>query len=78
MVKDRVAVLPLPSVTWTVNVYVPLVVGVPVIAPVTASSDSPGGSEPDVTAKVYAGLPPVTKTTCEYPTDWTASVNVWE
>ena len=34
------------------------VVGVPVIAPVEAFSDKPVGNEPEVTAYVYAAVPP--------------------
>ena len=39
--------------------YVPAVVGVPVIAPVEGFSVSPGGSEPLTMEKVYGGTPPV-------------------
>ena len=47
-----VAVLCTESVTWRVNVTVPLVVGVPVTAPVEGSRVSPSGSEPPMTDQV--------------------------
>ena len=40
------------SVTPTVKGYVPPVVGVPLSVPLEASSESPGGSEPVVTAQL--------------------------
>ena len=43
---------PLESVTSAVKVYVPAVVGVPVIAPVEGFSDRPEGSEPLTIEKV--------------------------
>jgi hypothetical protein len=46
MLQLAVAVLPCESRTWDVKVYVPAVVGVPVISPVDELSESPGGSEP--------------------------------
>ena len=48
MVIDRalVAVAARLSVTWTVKLDVPAVVGVPVIAPVDELSDSPLGRDP--------------------------------
>ena len=54
-----------PSDAPIVPVYVPAVVGVPVIAPLTGLSESPGGSEPDATAKVDANVP-VAVTVWEY------------
>jgi hypothetical protein len=42
----------LESVTVTVKLEVPVVVGVPVIAPLEALRLSPAGSEPEVTAQV--------------------------
>ena len=46
------------SVTCAVNLYVPGVVGVPVTAPVVASSVSPGGKlpVPGTIEKVYGGV----------------------
>jgi hypothetical protein len=41
-----VTVLFCESTTWARKLYVPAVVGVPVIAPVEALSVRPGGSEP--------------------------------
>jgi hypothetical protein len=46
MVQLEVAVLPCESTTWDVKLYVPAVVGVPVIAPVEVFRVKPGGSEP--------------------------------
>jgi hypothetical protein len=53
------------SVTVSVKLYVPVLVGVPEIMPFVPSSFSPGGSDP---AKVhtYAGLPPEAETETEY------------
>lgn len=56
------------SVTWIVNENVPAVVGVPVIAPVVVFRVSPGGSEPEVTEKVYGVTPPAGFTDPVYPT----------
>jgi hypothetical protein len=47
------------SVTVTVKLNVPAVVGVPVTAPVEGFNVRPGGSEPVVIANVYGGAPPV-------------------
>jgi hypothetical protein len=46
MLQLALAVLPFESTTCAVKLYVPAVVGVPVIAPVEALSVKPGGSEP--------------------------------
>jgi hypothetical protein len=46
MLQLVVAVLPCESATWAVKLYVPSVVGVPVIAPVEVLSVKPGGSAP--------------------------------
>jgi hypothetical protein len=46
MLQLAVAVLPFESTTWAVKLYVPVLVGVPVIAPVDELSESPGGSAP--------------------------------
>jgi len=53
------------SVTRTVKLYVPAVVGVPVIAPALESA-SPGGRVPDEIAHVYGGIPPLAASVCEY------------
>ena len=51
---------PVESTTWEVKLYVPAVVGVPVIAPVELdSASSPGGSEPLMMENVYGATPPV-------------------
>jgi hypothetical protein len=47
------------SVTCTVNVEVPGVVGVPEIAPVDELSDNPAGSVPTVTLQVSVPAPPL-------------------
>jgi hypothetical protein len=41
-----------------VNLYVPTVVGVPVIAPVVALNVKPGGIDPAVITKVKGVVPP--------------------
>ena len=53
------------SVTRTVNVAVPAVVGVPVIAPVVGLIVRPAGSAPEVTVHVYGVVPPLTWSVCE-------------
>ena len=57
---------PKPSVAVIVKLDVAAVVGVPVIAPVAAFSDSPAGKLPALTLNVYEPLPPVALTVCEY------------
>jgi hypothetical protein len=54
-----VAVLPCESTTWAVKLYVPAVVGVPVIAPVDGFSVKPGGRKPLINENVYGATPPV-------------------
>ena len=49
---------PLTSVAVIVNEYGPGVVGVPVRLP-ELDSESGGGSDPDVTWKVYGPVPPL-------------------
>ena len=51
-----------------VKLLVAAVVGVPVIAPVAAFSDSPAGKLPAETLNVYEPVPPVALTVCEYAT----------
>jgi hypothetical protein len=46
------------SVTFTVKVEFPVVVGVPLTTPVAEFSVRPAGSEPADTKKVYGALPP--------------------
>src|ERR1700733_2210391 len=45
------------SVACTVNVEVPAVVGVPEMVP-SLASDSPAGSDPEVTDQLYGLVPP--------------------
>ena len=59
MVPLAVAIVPFESVTFTVKLNVPMVVGVPEISPVAAFKVSPGGNEPFVIEKVYGGTPPI-------------------
>ena len=58
-----IAVRPPLSVTPTVKLEVPAVVGVPPITPV-GDNDNPGGNAPIARDHEYAGVPP-------------AAVNVW-
>ena len=53
---ERVGVV--ESVTDAVNENVPVVVGVPSIAPVWPSTAGPPGSEPEVIFQWYGCLPP--------------------
>jgi hypothetical protein len=57
----RSANAPRESVTRTVKVNVPAVVGVPVIRPGLAASSSPGGGSPETSVHVYSGTPPSAK-----------------
>ncbi|MGD0922781.1 MAG: hypothetical protein ABSA70_13590 [Terriglobia bacterium] len=47
------------SVTCTVNVQLPVLVGVPEITPVDELSDNPGGSVPLMTLQVSVPAPPL-------------------
>jgi hypothetical protein len=60
-VYPRLPVRPLMllSVAVIVNVYVPVVVGVPLSTPVVELRDSHDGRLPEVTANVYVPEPPV-------------------
>src|SRR5258708_584245 len=66
MVNAFCAVRFAASVTVTVKLNVPVVVGVPANAPVGASSVSPGGVLPAVTVKTYGGVPPVAASVVVY------------
>ena len=57
---------PLASVAVTVNVYVPLPVGVPLISPVAGLIDNPAGSAPSVIANVIGVFPPEMLSGSEY------------
>ena len=65
MVYARDPVAPSVSVPVIVKLNVPAALGVPVIAPLAALSDTPAGNEPTVTANVTAPVPPVELTLCE-------------
>jgi hypothetical protein len=58
MPRALVFVAPLSSVTWTVKLLVPAVVGVPEITPVAGLRLSPAGRLPTVIAHAYGVLPP--------------------
>ena len=58
----REPVAPNPSVAVIVKLLAAAVVGVPVIAPVAALSESPAGRLPAEILKVYEPLPPVALT----------------
>ena len=53
------------SLTWAVNVKVPVLVGVPVMAPVAALSANPPGRDPLATDQVYGVVPPVAESVAE-------------
>jgi hypothetical protein len=55
----RLSVLPMPSVTWTVKLLVPAVVGVPAISQ-PRPSDSPAGNVPLARLHEYGATPPLT------------------
>ena len=59
------------SSALTVNVAVPIVVGVPEI--LEPEMERPAGSVPEETDQVYGEVPPVTARVCEYVWFWTAS-----
>jgi hypothetical protein len=59
MLQLAVVVLPCESTTWAVKLYVPVVVGAPVTAPVEVLSVKPEGSKPLMIANLYPGTPPV-------------------
>jgi len=61
----KVAAGDAPSETCTVNVYVPDVVGVPVMEPAVLRLRPPG-REPDATVKLYEPTPPEATTVWEY------------
>ena len=53
------AVPPVESVTFTVKLNGPAVVGVPLITPVDVFSVNPFGSDPEFSAYEYGGVPPL-------------------
>ena len=55
---DCEAVTLLLSVAVMAKAYAPALVGVPLMVPVDASSDSPAGSAPDVTENDSGAVPP--------------------
>src|SRR5205085_2648716 len=70
MVMDNAfdADAPTLSLTASVKLAVPAVVGVPVIAPVPALRFSPAGSAPTVTDQLSGAVPPLAVAVCEYAT----------
>ena len=54
-IVSGITILPRALVAVMENVYSPVRVAVPVMAPVAASSARPGGSAPSVTAKAASG-----------------------
>jgi hypothetical protein len=73
-------VAPLTSVAPVVKENVPALVGVPVIAPETASSASPGGSIPSPGTVKYlkGGAPPATTSDCLYAAPASPGANLGE
>ena len=59
ILRRFVAVCEFLSFTWTVNVLVPVAVGVPEIVPVDGPSARPTGKVPDATVQEYGVVPPV-------------------
>lgn len=59
MLSVFVLVVLFASCTWTVNVEVPVVVGVPDITPVEPARDNPAGKLPDAMDHLCGVLPPV-------------------
>jgi hypothetical protein len=55
------------SVTWTVKLEVPAVVGVPEITP-PELKESPAGSEPDASDQLYGVTPPAAASVWLYAT----------
>jgi hypothetical protein len=68
---------PLKSVTFTVNVYPPIVVGVPLITPVLPLSVKPGANVPDANANVYGEVPPDAEIVTEYKMPVVPSGSDW-
>src|SRR5262252_7593695 len=66
MVNGAVAVAEAASVTFTVKLEEPTVVGVPVIAPVEAVRARPGGNAPATMDQEYGGVPPIACSVAEY------------
>jgi hypothetical protein len=58
IVKVAAAVVPTESLTWAVNVKLPVEMGVPESRPV-AERVKPGGRVPEVWVNAYGGAPPV-------------------
>src|SRR5215510_1830977 len=66
MLSGAVAVAEAASVTFTVKLEEPTVVGVPVIAPVEAVRARPGGNAPATMDQEYGGVPPIACSVAEY------------
>jgi len=60
------AVAPAASLTRTVKLNEPTVVGVPLMAPVLAFTLSPSGSDPVEIAQLYGAVPPVATNDARY------------
>ena len=66
MDKTWDAIAPMASLTRTVKLNVPTVVGVPLMVPELAFKLSPLGSDPAVIAQLYGVVPPVATSDVEY------------
>jgi hypothetical protein len=66
-VNGFATVAPAPSATFTVNEYIPVLVGVPASTPELLSA-SPGGKAPAVMDHVNGAVPPDSAVVCEYAT----------
>jgi len=65
IVSVWLAVAPVVSLTFTLKLKLPAVLGVPEICPLVAASTSPGGGEPVAIDHVYPGVPPEAVTVAE-------------
>ena len=64
------ALAPAPSATRAVNDVIPADVGVPLIAPLPASSARPGGNRPEVMSHATGAVPPVARKASSSGTTW--------
>ena len=64
-VQITVSVFPLASTTFETKVYMPGVVGVPLMTPVELFSVNPGGSDPRTIEYVYGAVPPLASSDSE-------------
>ncbi len=63
--KGSVATAERLSVTRTVKLKEPLVVGVPLMVPLAEPRDNPVGREPPLTDQLYGDVPPEAVSVCE-------------